>query len=588
MRPVILALTALLTISFAQDAQRPAREARNATPPTATLSGLVVSDDRDETPVRHARVTCSAAELHGDLMTVTDDRGRFTFASLPPGRYTVFVRKDGWVPAFYGAKGPLRPGIPVQVSDGQRATITARLPRGAVVTGTVMDENGQPAINTTVRAMRVMIHNGERRLVTFGDGGVSDDRGIYRIFGLPAGEYVIGAAARPASTVRPGSDVLLTTDLDVNHARTAAPQVPPPPDRGVAFAATYFPGTPLVTQAGRVSLSAGEERDGIDFALQLVATARVEGTVYTGEGAVPPGTAVTLIATGQTAFPDVPSDGVRSTRVGADDSFGFSNVAPGQYTLLARTPGNQWASADILVDGDRVSGVSLSLQPGLTLSGSVSFAADHLRPPADLRTVHVSLRPVQSEGVVSIAPSEVSADTSGHFVVFGITPGRYQLSATFPGAAGNVTPAKARATGWVVRSAAVGVQDTLDVPITLGAGQPVPPATIVFTDHTASLSGTLKDIPDGRAENYTIIVFPSDPSFWQPRSRRIDGVPVSRDGTFTFNNLMPGQYLIAALDDVGPGEWFDAALLQRLAPSATRVSIAERDQKTQDLVIRRN
>jgi len=63
---------------------------------------------------------------------------------------------------------------------------------------------------------------------------------------------------------------------------------------------------------------------------------------------------------------------------------------------------------------------------------------------------------------------------------------------------------------------------------------------------------------------------------------------VSRDGTFTFNNLMPGQYLLAAVDDVGPGEWFDPALLQRLAGSATRVALAERDQKTQDLVIRRN
>ena len=502
--------------------------------------------------MRHARVTCSAAELHGDLMTVTDNRGRFTFAALPAGRYTVFVKKDGWVPAFYGAKGPLRPGTPVRVDDGQSVTIIARLPRGAVVTGVVMDESGQPSIGTTIRAMRFMIHDGERRLVTFGAGGTTDDRGVYRIFGLPAGDYIIGGAARSTAPASVGAEVHLTTDLDVNHARTAAPQVPPPPDRGVAFAATYFPGTPLAAQASRISLHAGEERDGIDFALQLVATARVEGTVYGPEGPVPSGTSVTMLASGQTAFPDVPFEGLRTTRAAADGSFSFSNVSPGQYTLLARPPASipQWASTDILVDGDRVSGLSLSLQPGLTLSGSVSFAGDRLRPLADLRTVRVALRPVQAEGVVSIAPSDVSADASGRFILTGIAPGRYQLYATFPGAASSAGPAKARASGWFLRSASVGSQDTLDIPVTLQPGQPLPAASVVFTDRTATLSGILRNAADDTAPNHTIVLFPADPALWQARSRRTDGAAVSPDGTFTFNNLVPGDYLAAAVDDV--------------------------------------
>lgn len=590
MRLAALALTAVTCASLAQDVQRPPRETRDSTPATAVLSGIVVTDDRDETPVRHARVTCSAAELHGDLMTVTDDRGRFTFAGLPAGRYTVFVKKDGWVSAFHGAKGPLRPGTPVRVADGQAVAIVSRLPRGAVVTGLVMDESGQPSIGTTVRAMRFMIQDGERRLVTFGAGGITDDRGVYRIFGLPAGDYIMGAAARSTAPASVGAEVRLTTDLDVNHARTAAPQVPPPPDRGVAFAATYFPGTPIAAQASRISVHAGEERDGIDFALQLVATSRVEGTVYSPEGPVPSGTSVTMLASGQTAFPDVPFEGLRTTRVAADGSFSFSNVSPGQYTLLARPPVSlpQWASTDILVDGDRVSGLSLSLQPGLTLSGSISFAGDRLRPPADLRAVRVALRPVQSEGVASIAPSEVSADASGHFVLPGIAPGRYQLSATFPGAASSATPAKARANGWLPRTASIGSQDTLDIPVALRPGQPLPAASIVFTDRTATLSGILRNAPDDTTPNHTIVLFPADPSLWQPRSRRIDGVPVSPDGTFAFNNLVPGDYLAAAVDDVEPGEWFDPAFLQRIAGRATRIPIGEGEQKVHDLYVRRD
>jgi Carboxypeptidase regulatory-like domain len=567
----------------------PPREAQGGVRPSAVLSGTVVSDDGEAVPVRHVRVTCTGA---AELMTVTDDRGRFTFARLPAGRYTIRMTKAGWVPAMYGAKGPLRPGTPIPIADGQTLEIVARLPRGAVITGAVIDESGQPSIGTTVRAMRSTVQNGERRLVTFGSSGTTDDRGVYRIFSLPAGDYIVGAAARSTAPAPPGADVRLTTDLDVHHARTAAPQVPPPPDRGVAFSSTFFPGTPLAAQASRISLRTGEERGGIDFALQLVPTARVEGSVYSPEGAVPAGTQVTLLASGQTAFPDVPFDGLRTTGVAADGAFSFGSVAPGQYTLLARSPTPLgWAASNILVDGDRVSGVSLSLQPGMTLSGSVSFDGDRLRPPSDLKAVRVALRPVQAAGMVSIAPQEVTADASGRFTIAGITPGQYQLQATFPGAGPSggsaARPARSSANAWSLRSASIGRQDTLDVPVALQPGQPIPPAAIVFTDRTATLTGTLQNAASAPSD-YTVVLFPADQSLWLPRSRRIDGVSPSADGTFAFRSLVAGEYLLAVVDDAEPGEWFDPAFLQRIAPGALRISIADGEQKIRDLRAGRN
>jgi len=557
------------------------RDAQLSARPTAALTGTVVSDDQQAALVRHARVTCAGGAIRGEITTITDDRGRFTFTSLPAGRYTIRAAKDGWVPTMYGARGPLRPGSPIVVTDGQTAAIVVRLPRGAVITGTVIDESGQPSIGTTVRAMRFTVQNGERRLVTFGSSGVSDDRGIYRIFSLPAGDYLVGAAGRSTSVTPPLSDVQLTTDLDVHHARTAAPGVPPPPARGVAFAATFFPGTPLAAQASRLPLAAGEERTGIDFALQLVATAAIDGTVYSPEGSVPPGTQVTMLATGQSAFPDVPFDGLRTTAVAPDGSFSFASVPPGQYTLLARPPAPlaQWASADILVDGDRVSGVSLSLQPGLTLQGRVSFHGDRARPPTDLRTVRIALHPVQSAGMAASAPRDVAADESGRFVVPGITPGVYELRATFPGLAPPRTASVRSDANWRLRSTMIGTQDTLDLPFALQPGRPIPAATILFTDAMATLSGVVSTAAADAAADYTVVLFPADPSMWQPRSRRIDGIPVSADATFAFHDLPAGDYLAAPVIDVEPGEWLDPAFLQRLAPRATRVSIREGEQK---------
>jgi hypothetical protein len=55
------------------------------------------------------------------------------------------------------------------------------------------------------------------------------------------------------------------------------------------------------------------------------------------------------------------------------------------------------------------------------------------------------------------------------------------------------------------------------------------------------------------------------------------------DGKYSFRNLPAGEYLIAAADDVGDGDWFDPAFLDALAPSALRVTLAAGETKVQDL-----
>jgi hypothetical protein len=114
---------------------------------------------------------------------------------LPAGRYTLTVNKPAFLRVAYGAKRYDRPGTPITLKEGAQLTdITMRMPRGAVLGGVISDENGQPAFGVSVRVMQVRVQNGERTFVPVASGNmneVTDDRGTYRFFGLPPGEFVV-------------------------------------------------------------------------------------------------------------------------------------------------------------------------------------------------------------------------------------------------------------------------------------------------------------------------------------------------------------------------------------------------------------
>ena len=91
--------------------------------------------------MRRARVSIMDNERRHGATVVTDESGRFTFKSVPAGRYSITPMKAAWVGTTYGATRPNRPGTPITVADGQHVDkLTIRLARGAVITGTVTDE----------------------------------------------------------------------------------------------------------------------------------------------------------------------------------------------------------------------------------------------------------------------------------------------------------------------------------------------------------------------------------------------------------------------------------------------------------------
>lgn len=69
------------------------------------------------------------------------------------------------------------------------------------------------------------------------------------------------------------------------------------------------------------------------------------------------------------------------------------------------------------------------------------------------------------------------------------------------------------------------------------------------------------------------------------RVQALQGVRPAADGAYLVRNLPAGNYLLAPVDDVEPGEWFDPGFLQRLVPVAVRITIEDGEQKAQDVRI---
>ena len=162
---------------------------------TATLRGYVVAADTGS-PLRRALVRAFSADGRGTGMALTDAQGRFEIKELIAGRYNMNVTKAGYVIMSYGQRRPEQQGTMLDILDGQLVEkIAFSLPRGGVLTGSIVDEFGEPVAGAQVSANRFRYVNGARRLTPSGNGS-SDDRGIYRIYGLAPGEYYVSAAVR--------------------------------------------------------------------------------------------------------------------------------------------------------------------------------------------------------------------------------------------------------------------------------------------------------------------------------------------------------------------------------------------------------
>jgi hypothetical protein len=163
----------------------------------------------------------------------------------------------------------------------------------------------------------------------------------------------------------------------------------------------------------------------------------------------------------------------------------------------------------------------------------------------------------------------------GTFVFDGVGPGKWRVT-------GASLPA-----GWSLRSAVLGGRDTLDLPFEVRLGEPIAGLTVSMTDQPTEVTGTVLDASGRPTSEYSMLAFSADRTHWTTAPRRVSSAArLSSDGRYRISGLPPGEYYLAVMTDVSPGELDDPSFLESLIPWAVKVVLGEGERKVQDYRIR--
>ena len=446
------------------------------------------------------------------------DRLVYQVSALAPAYTTLPRDPDSTQAAYY------------RVGD----SLTLVLLKGGVITGRVTTSADDPVVGVRVRAL--MIRDGNGQPSRYGGTireNATDDRGVYRIYGLPTGTYLVMTS---------GSSF---AGFSINAYDTDAP--------------TYVPSSTRDT-AAEINVRAGEETANVDIRYRGEPGRIVSGIANGPQPAEPAGFNIIL-----TSIQDAGSQWSSSTyQYPGARGFSFSGVADGDYDVTARMsfPTGEATLSEpkrIKVRGADITGLEITTKPLAVISGRMVLEDSKAAECEGKR------RPLFAETLVSAwhnekdkakdqpqfiwslgAPS--SPDKQGNISLRNLAPGQYHFIPRFSAKYWYLQSISLQA------SAAPGAKSTqanreIDAArnwTTLKTGDRLSGLVIKLSEGAASLQGkiTVREGEQSPARLYVYLV---------PAERekaedvlRFYAAPVLSDGKLMLNNLAPGRYLILA------------------------------------------
>lgn len=557
MSRLVLASMAAILVSAVSAAQtppplppgfgQPPRDA-SAKTGTAIIRGHVFDGDTGQ-PLRKAQIRATSPELRDNRLAMTDANGAYEFKDLAAGRYSLSASKGSFVGLSYGQTRPFEPGKLIEVHNAQLLDkVDFSLPRGAVVTGRVVDEFGEPVADVQVAAMRAQYLQGRRQLVPAGRTNATNDIGEFRLYALPPGQYVISATYR-------------AVNLGLNEVSN---------DRS-GYAPTYYPGTANSAEAQRITVGVGQKISDVNIALSPTQMARVSGAAFDSEGKPVSNGILLMIQMSGNSIMNLTTGG----QVRPDGTFTVGNVAPGDYTLrvqpatgLGGTATTEILQMDVSISGEDINDLRVVGVKPSKATGRIIPAPSQASNP-NFSAIQLVAAPFVPQPLGGGAPSRVNDD--GTFEM-SVPPGRANIRMNPTGPFANSR----------IKSVRLNGVEVIDTGIDFKSNEDVTGLEIELTTQLSSVNGVVSDARGNAVKDYTIVTFARDREKWGPGSRYMNGGRPDQDGKYKVF-LPPGDYYVIALDYVEQGTQTDPDFLERFRDRATEFSIGEGETKNLDL-----
>ena len=519
----------------------------------ASIEGVVVNELTKE-PIRKVEISLrkqGASGPNAAYSAISDAAGKFRVENIEPGEYMLMQRRTGFIVSrsnsgFSARLLKLGAG---QALTGLRYTL---LPQG-IVSGRVIDDEGEPVQNVYVALLRSSYYRGSTRTFATGRPQPTNDRGEFRFTDVQPGRYFLQADVQRMAGMTGGAA----------PAPSAAPGAP-----RTAFVATFYPSASEMAQATRIEVQAGQELAGRDIALRKEKVVRVSGKVLNASGSPAKQAFVTMHRSDQST----PYGAVSFSPIDEKGSFVMNNVPPGQYKVSA-TKGDmadlQSGATSVDVGDNGADNVVVQMQPALEAKG-VFILEDSDRKDFDFSGKQVSLQPAGEE-TSGFGYGQSKAD--GTFTVSQFTPGHYTLDVYTSGSEEGY-----------VKAIFAGTEDVFGKEVDANAIAAAGLKIVIRLD-SASLSGTV-EIPDERKASLrspSVVLLPADAQLRKANLRNI--AQLNQDNGFSLKNLRPGDYIAFAFEESDFGSLLDPEVFAAVESKGTPVSLAANETKNLSLKI---
>jgi Carboxypeptidase regulatory-like domain len=479
---------------------------------TGSITGKVVNESGQPLPNASVWANAIGAQAAGQQIVTSDQEGKFKLTGLQRVPYHISAS----MPAYLSAPRGREEQGKYEIGE----SVTLVLVKGGVITGKVSTPDGEPVVAIAVRAEMTRDANGRRLNLWGGQESPTDDRGIYRIYGLPAGTYIVIVGGGTNEYSRTG----------INAFDTNVP--------------TYAPSSTR-DDAAEINLRAGEELTDVDIRYRAEPGRSISGTI-SGTVREDGGFTLTLTSIGD-------GGAQRDQQLHQDANhreFVLTGNTDGDYYLTAHTTtqSGEWVVSDsklIKIRGADVTGIELVTQPLASINGRVMLddtkvaeCTDKQRPVFTETSV-AAWHKVQAPGkdrarFIWSLGQPVRADAEGNVKLRNLAAGEYRFVSQFSGK------------DWYLRSISFAASDAMKTWTRVKPGDRLSGLTVTLARGAASFSGKIVAGEGETVPEKSVVYLVPVEREKADEVLRFYAAQVDGDGKVGFNNIAPGRYWILA------------------------------------------